>query len=410
MKRPHHALIAAALAAATTLSPVALTMAAPETPASSAPAAAKQDPAAVVQAEIAKGLEYLKTQQKPDGSWQGVGDPPAITAIVLNAFVQDPKYGADQEFIKKGFANLLSHQKEDGSISADFLATYNTAIATSALASSKSPEYKPAVDKAVAYLRTLEWTDKIQGVPDQTKKVDSSDPRHGGWGYGHSGQPDLSNAQTALDALHDAGLKPGDPAYDAALKFITRAQNNSETNDQKWAGDDGSFVYTPADGGASKAGEYTGPDGRRMLRGYGSMTYAGLKSMIYAGLTKDDARVKAAWSWIGKNWTLDQNPGIQFANPKDPKAADYGLFYYYHTLARALRAYGEPVITDPKGGKHDWRVELIEKLAKDQSPDGSWVGTQKWMENKPILSTAYAVLALQEAQQDLKAHPPQAGK
>ncbi|MDB5288820.1 MAG: squalene/oxidosqualene cyclase [Phycisphaerales bacterium] len=410
MTRPHRSLVIAALAAAITLSPAAMLMAAPEAPPPAASGATQKDASAIVDKEIEKGLEYLKTQQKPDGTWQGVGDPPAITAIVLHAFTQDPKYGANQDFIKKGFANLLSHQKEDGSISSDFLATYNTAIATSALASANSPEYKAAVDKAVAYLRSLEWTDKIEGVPNQTLKVDPKDPRYGGWGYGTHGKPDLSNAQTALDALHDAGLKPGDPAYDAALKFITRAQNNSETNDQKWAGDDGSFVYSPADGGESKAGEYTGPDGRRMLRGYGSMTYAGLKSMIYAGLTKDDARVKAAWAWIRKNWTLDQNPGIQFANPKDPKAADYGLFYYYHTLARALRAYGEPVITDAKGGKHDWRVELIEKLARDQAPDGSWVGTQKWMENKPILSTAYAVLALQEAQQDLKAHPPQMAK
>jgi hypothetical protein len=74
--------------------------------------------------------------------------------------------------------------------------------------------------------------------------------------------------------------------------------------------------------------------------------------------------------------------------------------------ARALHAYGDPVITDSQGNKHDWRVELIQKLSEQQQqPDGSWTGQQKWMENKPILSTAYAVLALQEAQMDLKDHP-----
>ena len=67
------------------------------------------------------------------------------------------------------------------------------------------------------------------------------------------------------------------------------------------------------------------------------MTYAGLKSMIYAGLTKDDPRVKAAMEWIGKNWTLDENPGMQYADPSDPASAQSGLYYYYHTLARALR-------------------------------------------------------------------------
>ena len=44
-----------------------------------------------VQQLIDRGLEYLKTQQKEDGGWQGEKDPPAITAIVLKAFVQDDK-------------------------------------------------------------------------------------------------------------------------------------------------------------------------------------------------------------------------------------------------------------------------------------------------------------------------------
>ena len=147
------------------------------------------------------------------------------------------------------------------------------------------------------------------------------------------------------------------------------------------------------------------PDGKRTLRGYGSMTYAGLKSMLYAGLTKNDPRVKAARSWIGKNWTLDDNPGLKGNNPR---AGDSGLFYYYHTLARALHAYGEPIIVDSKGKRHDWRLELIAKLETDQNKDGSWTGIQKWMENRPVISTSFGVLALQEAVADLKEHPPKA--
>lgn len=363
------------------------------------------DPAALAQASIDKGLAFLRSQQKPDGSWQGEDDPPAMTAIALRAFVGSRKFNAQDPFIKKGFDKLLTYQKADGSISSDVLATYNTAIAISALAKSNDPAYKTAVDKAVAYLRSIEWTDKIEGVPNQSKKVSPKDPNYGGWGYGKRSRADLSNAQMAIEALHDAGLKPGDPAYAAAIQFISRAQNRSESNDQAWASDDGGFVYTPASGGLSVAGSYTGPNGQRMLRSYGSMTYAGLKSMMYAGLTKQDPRVKAAWEWIRHNWTLEQNPGIRFADPNNPQAPDYGLFYYYHTLARAMRAYGEPVITDSKGNKHDWRVELIEKLAGEQKPDGSFQGVQKWMENRPQLSTSFAVLSIEEAADDLKDHP-----
>ena len=365
-----------------------------------------QDPSAEAQRLIDRGLLYLKRQQKPDGSWQEPNEPPAITAITLKAFVQDRKYPANDEFLQKGFTHLLGYQKDDGSISDDMLATYNTAIAISALADAKQEQYKPALQKAVQYLRDLQWTDKIQGLPKEVGQIDQNNPNYGGWGYGKKGKAaDLSNVQTAIDALHDAGLKPGDPAYQNALKFITRTQNSSETNDQKWAADDGGFIYSPNNGGNSKAGEYVAPDGRRMFRSYGSMTYAGLKSMIYAGLSHDDPRVKAAFDWVRHNWTLDENPGIKYGDPNNPKGADAGLFYYYHTVARALRAYGEPVITDAKGGKHDWRIEMIQHLAVQQNPDGSWTGTQKWMENKPVLSTSYAVLALEETLQDLKEHP-----
>ena len=356
------------------------------------------------QGMVDKGLIYLKDHQKPDGSWQETGEPPAITAITVKAFVQDGRYKADEAFLEKALAKLLSFQKEDGSISDDNLATYNTAIAISALAQSKQEKYKPQLQKALAYLRTVQWIDKIEGVP-ANMKVPESNPNYGGFGYGAKGaRADLSNAQTALDALKDAGLKPDDPAFQAALKFITRAQNNSETNDQKWASDDGGFIYSVADGGASKAADYTTPDGRKVHRSYGSMTYAGLKSMIYAGLSHDDPRVKAAWKWITHNWTLDENPGIKYGDAT-PTGSQDGLFYYYHTLARALRAYGQPIITDDKGVKHDWRLELIEKIGGEQQPDGHWEGVQKWMENKPILSTAYAILALQEAQEDLRHHP-----
>ncbi len=353
-----------------------------------------------------KGVEFLKSQQQPDGGFQPFPGPPGITAIVLKAIVQDPRYSTKDEFVKKGYDKLLAFQWDTGGIYKDLLANYNTAIAISSLASAEDPSFKPAIDKAVNYLKTLQWTDRISGLaPGGETVADDKDNRYGGFGYGHSARPDGSNTQLALDALRDAGVAPEDPAFQAALKFITRQQNHSETNDQPWSGNDGGFVYTPAGGtaaapGESQAGEYVGPDGGRMLRSYGSMTYAGLKSMIYAGLSKDDARVKAAWDWLTKNWTVDGNPGM-----KDDRG-DWGRYYYYMTLSRALRAHGEPVVIDPQGKRHDWRIELIDKLASLQKENGSWVGDKKWMEDNAALATSYAVLALEEAIADLKAHAP----
>src|SRR2546421_586322 len=354
------------------------------------------------QAMVDKAIDYLKGQQQPDGGWQAGSQPPAITAVVLRAIVQDAKYNADTDFVKKGYDKLLTYQWENGGIYRDLLANYNTAIAISSLAAAEKPEFKPRIDKAVAYLKSLQWNDRIQGGPKGEGKIDVGNPWYGGAGYSRAGRSDGSNTQIMVDALHDAGLPKDDPAFQAAVKFVTRMQNLSETNDQKWASNDGGAIYTPANNGESMAGEYKGPNGERMLRSYGSMTYGMLKTYIYAGLSKDDPRVKAAWDWVSKNWTLDENPGMRANNPA---TAQYGMYYYYLTLARALNAYDQPIIVDPQGNKHDWRLELINKLETLQKPDGSFVGEKKWMENNPPLITAFVVLSLQEAMADLKEHP-----
>lgn len=362
---------------------------------------------------IARGLDYLKTQQKPDGGWASDREPPAITAIVLRGFVRADQYSLEDEFVRKGYDRLLSFQLDDGGIYRDLLANYNTAIAVSALAAADHEPFRPQIERAVAYLRGLQWTEQTRPEHDDPTKgqqvvKDKNDPFFGGWGYGGrsrgAGRPDLSNVQMTLDALRDAGIPPTDPAYQNALAFISRLQNNSETNDQPWAGNDGGFVYGPAADrrGESFAGEYTTPDGDRRLRSYGSMTYAGLKSFIYAGLSKDDPRVQAAWGWITNNWTLEENPGMRAAAPEN---AQHGLYYYFHTLARALNEYDEPIITTPDGRQIDWRIELIQTAAKLQKPDGSWSGDARWMESNPILVTSYVVQALQEAKADLQQHP-----
>ncbi len=384
---------------------------------SAADDSATQEQAAKMQATIDKALGYLKTQQQADGSWQKDNPSPAVTALVLRAFAGDVKTGAKVDFVKKGYDKLLTYQLEDGGIYKQLLANYNTAIAVSALAKANNPEYKERIDKAVAYLKGLQWTtdtrpefvnDK-EKTPGQQIVKDDKDPFFGGFGYGGArktghGRPDMSNTQMALEALKEAGLKESDPAFQNAVKFVTRAQNLSETNDQKWSGDDGGIVYGPGEDrvGESMAGDFTAPDGTRRLRSYGSMTYAGLKSMIYAGVKKDDPRVKAAWDWITKNWTLDENPGMKLMKPD---AAANGLFYYYHTMAKALNAYDEPVVVDGQGKKHDWRVELSEKLASWQKPDGSFAGEKRFQEDNPILTTSFVVISLQETLEDLKQHP-----
>ena len=150
---------------------------------------------------------------------------------------------------------------------------------------------------------------------------------------------------------------------------------------------DGGFYYTPDAKGGSEAGDT--PDGG--LRSYGSMTYAGLKSMIYAGVKADDPRVKAAVGWVKKHYTVDANPGMP--------VGEQGLYYYYNTFSKALAAMNVDEITDDEGKTHNWRHDLLTALAKRQKENGSWVNyepTAGWKAN-PNLVTAYALLSLANA-------------
>ena len=115
------------------------------------------------------------------------------------------------------------------------------------------------------------------------------------------------------------------------------------------------------------------------------MTYAGLKSMIFAGLKPDDPRVKAATEWLKKHYTFEENPGMGQA----------GLYYFYHTASKALGVLGADRFTDAAGQAHDWRDELTTALLTRQRADGSWANpNERWMEGEPVLTTAYALLAL----------------
>ena len=103
----------------------------------------------------------------------------------------------------------------------------------------------------------------------------------------------------------------GDLNWQAAVHFIQSCQNLPSHNAETWASDDpqnkGGFIYAP---GRSMAGQTNGPSVRVAFRSYGSMSYAGLLTYIYADLKPDDPRVTAVVNWLKDNYTLDENPGM----------------------------------------------------------------------------------------------------
>ncbi len=329
---------------------------------------------------IARAVEFLRTKgQGADGSYSAsprTGQ--AVTALVTTGLLRCGS-APSEPFVIKSLKVLEGQVQPDGSISKPKspLQNYETCIAVMCFSeANRDGRYDAIIKNADKYLK--------EQIFDETDKKEKSDEYYGGSGYGGAARPDLSNTSFLIDALKSTGNAADSQAIQKALVFVSRCQNlESEHNSLEFAAKnpDGGFIYNPIGGGSSDAGK-TDNGG---LRSYGSMTYAGLKSMIYAGLKKDDKRVKAAITWLQKNYDLDSNPGVGQA----------GLFYYYSTMAKALEVMGDAKVTDAKGVEHDWRKELIAELTDRQKEDGSWVNTDsKWMEGDANLVTGFALLAL----------------
>src|SRR5438876_9677584 len=331
-----------------------------------------------------KAIEFLRSTQEANGGWSTVKSP-GVTGVVLTGLLhagvspKDPMVERALAYVESLINPKAKHiAGNDPKVQ---LQNYVTSINVMALVEANSDKYKAVIKDAVEFLKKLQW--------DEGEGKDPKDDFFGGAGYDSKSRPDLSNTQTLLDALKDAGVGPDDPAYQKAMIFVSRCQNlKSEHNDQKWAKliNDGSFIYTPATGGVTKVQDAPGPNGE--LPGYGSMTYAGIKSLIYCGVSKDDPRVKKAYEWIQNNYTVDKNPGMPEVR------SQWGLYYYYNTMAKCLDALGIDYVVDAKGVKRDWRKDITEALAKRQRADGSFYNVPNWMEADQNLVTGYALMAL----------------
>jgi squalene-hopene/tetraprenyl-beta-curcumene cyclase len=341
------------------------------------------------------GLRFLKDNQQ-EGRFGFSGFPdPGISALATSSVIRSSRLLNQQSpaYVEEGLRYLKGLQKEDGSIFLHGLANYVTSVSIMAFVDSEDPKFEPAIEAAKGFLLVL------QADEDEGYSVEE-DYHYGGLGYGGDERPDLSNTQLSLEALKTAGLESDHETFLKAIRFLQRCQNLSEVNPTKVqisptekviSGNDGGGTYAPGD---SKADLEKISEGVYVARSYGSMTYALLKSYIFAGLDREDPRVKAAIKWIQNHYTLEENPGFKHLPDKD--LGQQGIYYYYLTLARALNAAGIEAIETEDGESHPWRNELEKKILKLQRTDGSWVNTRssRWFEGNPVLATSYALLVL----------------
>jgi squalene-hopene/tetraprenyl-beta-curcumene cyclase len=339
-----------------------------------------------VSAALERGRAFLRQQQKESGAWS-LEEIPGLTALAVDALLP-AKDEASKAAAAKGLSFIRQQVKPDGGLYVERLKNYNTSVCLTALAHANDPKDAALIEGARKLLVGAQMTQSLTPSHD------------GGFGYeggtsptlanGRPRRADLDNTFFALEAL--AAVKAAragqekkpepDLNWQAAIDFVTRCQNLKSTNKEAWVSEDewskGGFIYTPGDAKTDEGSRFVS---------YGSMTYAGMMSLIYADLKADDVRVKAAVDWVSQKFTVDENPG------KGPA----GLYYYYHAMAKGLTAAGLKELTTKDGKKVDWKSALALKLATIQKPDGSWSNEEeaRWMEKDPILATCYCVFALQ---------------
>ena len=295
-----------------------------------------------VEASVDRALEYLLTQQRPDGSWPcTAGSNHGINGLCLLAFLgrgHVPGRGPYQAVVDRAINHIIATQLDNGLYNPpNRLGSgpmYAHALATLALIEAygfiPSPEMRTSVQKAVTLI------------------VKSQSPT-GGWRY----QPVPADADLSVTVMQVVALRA---AQNARLDVPKETMEKALAYVRACAHPNGGFGYQPG-GGPNEA-----------------RTAAGLLSIHLLGAF-DDPAVKKSLDWLaGRNY---QN----------------GIGYFWYMNYYAMQAHFQA------GGEHwtAWHTKVRDFLLENQQPDGSWPGYSEQKYNGPAFcySTALASLCLE---------------
>ena len=277
-----------------------------------------------------KGLKFLQTAQKADGTYEGsYGNEPAIVGFSLMAVLahgDDPNNGPYATMVRRCINYILSRQNKGSGYIGDSMYTHG--FATLALAEAygmvRDERIGPALQKAVALTLTAQKKNKT-----------------GGWRY----SPDSTDADTtvtgcqlvSLFAARNAGIPVPDEAFDRGLKYMATCRDKK-----------GGYGYT----------EPSSP--RVTLTAIGSLT-------LSLARKKTDPSFKDTLDYLQKN--------INYRDSSYP-------FYFEYYMSQALFHAN---LDAWKG----WNYKNMRYLGAAQAPNGSWLS-----DNSAAYSTAASLLSL----------------
>ena len=302
-----------------------------------------------VREAIKQGVDYLKRQQAKDGYWTEVpmypGGMTSLCTLALLSCGVEPSDPAIQSAL-----GYLRRTRADR--------TYSAALQTMVFCRAE-----PVRDGQLIR-RNVGWLEQVQITRGSGK---------GGWGY-PSNDPDNSNSQFALLALYEAervGVRVSPQTWRLAKAYWEEGQHG-----------DGSWGYKQRD-----------------LQGTGSMTSAGISSLVIANgkiqqpdaevqqdrilccrrVEADSDRVRRALEWLAGNFAVSHNP----------RSDQRWHYYYLYGLERVGRMTNGRFI-----GQHDWYREGADYLvkAKGGALADYWEG--QGLEGGKLLPTSFALLFL----------------
>jgi hypothetical protein len=316
-------------------------------PAPAGPAAPKSDAlrgdeiTPQLEATVAKGLEWLASQQRSDGGFEGAGADSAITSLAALAFMADgnlPNRGKYGPQVQRALDFVLGQAQESG-----------------LLAARNSNGNMYAHGFATLFLAEVYGMTGDEMVKERLQKairlIHQAQNPQGGWRY--TPQPADADVSVticqvmALRAARDAGIKVEKACIDRAVDYVKKCQN-----------DDGGFSYVIGQGGGSIF--------PRSAAGVATLFYAG----IYEG---EEVRKGVAYveRFIPKN------------NGRNAEAMSGHYFYgqYYAVQSMFLA-----------GGVHwaKWFPAIREELIRTQLAPGNWTG-----DNSEAYATSMALIILQ---------------
>jgi hypothetical protein len=306
---------------------------------------------AEVERSIRRGVEYLKSKQQPDGTWPGEIGVTALVALALTTAgesVESPAIVAAHSALIRA-PEPLNHE------------TYTLGLKLMAL-STNPVKYGRAME---GYAQRL-LQSQIPATPGRSHS--------GAWSYQRSGGAgDNSNSQYAvlgLFATSESGIKVPASVWRRTQHYWESAQAR-----------DGSFSYVSGMQGA----------------GTGSMTCAGISSLLMTGLKHHDSLEVLVGNHVEHCGDNSTDPSIRrgldwlavhFDVRSNINAGMQWKFYYLYGLERVGRLSGLRYF-----GQHDWYREGAEELVRLQDPiRGYWRGMG--MEADPIICTSFALLFL----------------